>query len=296
VSRAEARRQGTVARSVFSEGPGLHTGKSHRVTINAADAGHGIVFRQINHKGSVTDIPAHWKYSKELPLCTCLAKGSKAQVRTVEHLLAACYACGVDNALIEVHGREIPILDGSAGPWIDLIRDAGVKRLDAPRRTIKVTKEVLVEEGRRQIRFSPSLRLGIRLRTSVRGMGTFHWKGPMNRKIFTEQISRARSFGSMRHGLLAKIFTRFHRDPLCQGANLKTVVAVTRKRVVNPEGLRSPNEFARHRVLDLMGDFMLGGTDIVALVTARSPVHSLNRAAIAALMQDPTAWEEVPAS
>lgn len=289
-------RQGTVACSVFSEGPGLHTGKSHRVTINAADANHGIVFRQIGPDGSATNIPAHWKYSKDLPLCTCLAKGPNAQVRTVEHLLAACYACGIDNALIEVRGREIPIMDGSARPWIDLIHKAGVKRLDAPRRAIKVTKDVVVEEGRRQIKIEPSARLRIRLRTSVRRCGTFHWRGPMNRKIFQEEISNARSFGRLRHGLLAKVFTRFHRDPLCQGANLKTVVALARGRVVNPEGLRYPDEFARHRVLDLIGDFMLGGTDIVALITARSPVHSLNRAAIEALMQDPTAWEEIPTS
>ncbi len=296
MSKAEARRQGTVAGSVSYEGPGLHTGKSHRVTINAADANHGIIFRQIGRDGSATHIPARWKYSKDLPLCTCLAKGPKAQVRTVEHLLAACYACGIDNALIEVRGREIPIMDGSARPWIDLIRKAGVDRLDAPRRTIRVVKEVVVEEGRRQIKIEPAGRLRIRLRTFVRGYGTFHWRGPMNRKIFQEEISDARSFGRLRHGLLAKVFTRFHRDPLCQGANLKTVVALARGRVVNPEGLRYPDEFARHRVLDLVGDFMLGGTDIVALITARSPVHSLNRAAIAALMQDPTAWEEVPAS
>jgi len=290
-----ARQQGTVTSPVQFAGPGLHTGGSHHVTMLPAPAGHGIVFRQIDRHEKSTDIPADWRHVRELPLCTCLAGAGRAQVRTVEHLLAACYACSIDNALIEVRGSEIPILDGSAEPWIQLIQTAKVKRLGLPRRVIRICKPVAVQDGRRQIQIEPAPNLRIRLRTSVRGLGAFHWKGRMSRKIFRGEISRARSFGRLWDGILAKFFTRFHRNPLCLGANLDTVVALSRGRVINPDGLRYPDEFARHRVLDLMGDLMLGGADLVGLITARSPVHRLNRQFVEALFADPSAYEEEPA-
>jgi UDP-3-O-[3-hydroxymyristoyl] N-acetylglucosamine deacetylase len=293
MSVAAARQQGTVASPVQSEGLGLHTGGSHRVTILPASADHGIVFRQIDRRDTKTDIPANWRCVRELPLCTCLAAAGRAQVRTVEHLLAACYACGVDSALIEVRGSEIPILDGSAQPWIELIRAAGVTRLEKPRKRLRILQPVTVEDGARRISIRPARYFSVKLRTSVRGFGTSRWQGRMNRKIFREEISKARSFGRLRLGLLAKLFTRFHRDPLCQGANLSSVVAVARGRVLNPGGLRYPDEFVRHRVLDLMGDLMLGGADLIGRIDAQSPVHSLNRRFLEELLSAPLAWERV---
>jgi UDP-3-O-[3-hydroxymyristoyl] N-acetylglucosamine deacetylase len=289
------RQQGTIASPAQFEGPGLHTGGSHRVTIHPAPAGHGIVFRQIDRRDKKTDISADWRHVRELPLCTCLAGEGRAQVRTVEHLLAACYACGIDNSLIEVRGSEIPIMDGSAEPWIQLIQSAKVKRLGIPRRVVRIRKLVAVKDGRRQLKIEPAPRLRIRLRTTLHAFGSFHWRGGMSRKIFQKEICRARSFGRLRDGILAKVLTRFNRDPLCQGANLDTVVALSGKRVVNPAGLRYPDEFARHRVLDLMGDLMLGGADLIGLITARSPVHRLNRQFVEAVFTDPTAFEEEPA-
>jgi UDP-3-O-[3-hydroxymyristoyl] N-acetylglucosamine deacetylase len=277
---------------VQCRGPGLHTGGSHFVTIFPADAGEGIVFRQIDRGGSSTDIPCHWSHVRDLPLCTCLASLNGVKVRTVEHLLAACYACGIDNALVEVRGYEIPIMDGSAQPWIELIQAGGLKRLGTPRRRLRVLKPVVVEDGTRRISIRPAQKFSIKLTTAVRGFGSFRWQGHMNRRIFREEISRARSFGRLRLGLLAKLFTRFQRDPLCQGANLSTVVALARGRVLNPEGLRYPDEFVRHRVLDLMGDLMLGGADLVGRLEARSPVHNLNRRFVEALLSDTSAWEE----
>jgi len=293
---AKANCQGTVAHAVHAEGAGLHSGGCNRVTIYAAPPGHGLVFRHIDRSGRVTDIPAIWKFVEDGRLCTTLAKGTKARIRTVEHLLAACYATGLDNALIEVRGREIPILDGSSWPWVELIRAAGIETLKTPRRALLVLKEICINEGQRQVMLGPSQHPTVKLRVSLRGFGTFHWKGPLDRSTFAREIVKARSFGRLRHGLPAKILTRFLREPFCQGANLNSVVVLARDRVINPGGLRYPNEFARHRVLDLVGDFMLAGADLVASITACAPAHSLNRAAIAALMQDPTAWEEVPAS
>jgi UDP-3-O-[3-hydroxymyristoyl] N-acetylglucosamine deacetylase len=176
MSVAAARQQGTVASPVQSEGPGLHTGGSHRVTILPASADHGIVFRQIDRHDKRTNIPADWRHVRELPLCTCLSGAGRAQVRTVEHLLAACYACGVDSALIEVRGSEIPILDGSAQPWIELIRAAGVTRLAKPRKRLRILQSVTVEDKARHISIRPARHFTVKLRTSVRGFGTFRWQ------------------------------------------------------------------------------------------------------------------------
>ena len=296
MSAEKANHQRTVARVVLADGAGLHSGGCNHVAIYPAQPGHGIVFRHIDRSGIATEIPAIWQFAENGRLCTTLSKGTKARIRTVEHLLAACYATGIDNALIEVRGGEIPILDGSAWPWIELIETSGIQTFDTPRRVLRVTKQICVNDGQRQVMLSPSQHLTIKLRVSLRGFGTFHWKGPLDRSTFAKEISAARSFGRLRHGLPAKLMTRFFREPFCQGANFNTVVVLARGRVINPGGLRFPNEFARHRVLDLVGDFMLAGADIIASVTARAPSHSLNRAAVAALVSDATAWEEVAAA
>jgi len=284
--------QGTLARKVRFEGPGLHTGGLHYVVMHPAPAGHGIVFRQVGRHGVSTDIPADWRRTRELPLCTCLAGAGRAQVRTVEHLLAACYACGIDNTLVEVRGREIPIMDGSAAPLTELIAGAGVETQEQPSRRLVLRQTVEVRDGRRFIRIEPHRRLTLRIRTSTKGFGPMVWKGPMNRSVFSREIVGARTFGRLSHGLLARIFTGLARDPLCQGASMRTAIVISRGRVLNPGGLRYPDEFVRHRVLDLMGDLMLAGADLTGKITARSPVHSLNRRFIAAVFNSPDAWRE----
>jgi UDP-3-O-[3-hydroxymyristoyl] N-acetylglucosamine deacetylase len=283
--------QGTLAGPVFFEGPGLHTGGNHRVAIRPAPVGHGIVFRQIDTRGRQTEIPADFRRVKALPLCTCLTAGGRSQVRTIEHLMAAFYACGVDNALVEVRGGEIPIKDGSAAPLIELIHNVGLQSQNERRRRILIRKTVEVSDEYRFLRIEPAPRLQLRIRTSARGFGRFLWRGPMNRSIFTREMAAARTSGKLIHGILARCATFAARDPLCQGAGLNSAIVIFGNRVLNKGGLRYPDEFVRHRILDLMGDLMLGGVEIIGRITARSPVHRLNHRLLEAVFSDSEAWE-----
>jgi UDP-3-O-[3-hydroxymyristoyl] N-acetylglucosamine deacetylase len=278
--------QGTVAVPVTFEGSGLHTGRSCKVTILPAPVNHGLVFNQIDRRDRVTTIRADWRNIRDLPLCTCLTDGRGSQIRTVEHLLAACYACGLDNALIEVRGREIPIMDGSAQPIVDAIRTAGISVSNTTRARLCPSESILVQDGARWMRLEPAEVLHITLETYVRGFGPMKWQGHMDRQIFSEQIASARTYGALRDGIAAKLLTFFLPDPICLGASTKSVAVIANGQVINADGLRFPDEFPRHRVLDLMGDLMLGGMDVVGRITCYSPVHRLNRMFLEAVFRD----------
>jgi len=290
-----SQQQGTVARSIVCEGPGLHTGRSHHVSIHPAEPDQGIIFRQIDRGGCSTTIPATWQNVRDLPLCTCLCAANGKRVRTVEHLLAAFYGCGIDNAIVELRGREIPILDGSASPWVDLINAGGLELQGKARRRIFLRKKVEVFDGTRCLSIEPSKTPRLRLRTSTKGFGRMVWRGPMKRELFLRDIASARTFGRLSHGLAARLLTAVALNPLCQGASMKTAIVISGGRVLNPEGLRYPDEFVRHRVLDLMGDLMLAGADLVGTISAKSPVHRLNHKLLATIFNDPEAWEELRA-
>jgi UDP-3-O-[3-hydroxymyristoyl] N-acetylglucosamine deacetylase len=283
--------QGTVRQPAVFEGPGLHSGGTRKAVVFPAPANHGIVFRVFDPRRGATDIAANWRNARQTPLCTCLAAENGVAVRTVEHLLAACYACGIDNAIVEVHGREIPVLDGSALPFIKGFHSAGLKSLGQPRKRLVIRKKLTVEEGKRRITVAPFPELRVRVRTFVRKIGRSRWRGPLDRAVFAGEIAAARTYGRLEEGLLAKAVTSFWREPLCQGAGLDSSVVVWRGKVLNRGGLRFPDEFARHRVLDLMGDLMLAGADIVGRITARSPVHRLNCRLIETIYDDREAWE-----
>jgi len=284
--------QGTVARPVFMEGPGLHSGGSHRVAIEPAKAGHGIVFRTVDRRGRSAMIPAKWQNVRDMPLCTCLTAENGMRVRTVEHLMAALYACGIDNATVEVHGPEIPILDGSAEPWVSAIQNAGILQQEKPRRRIVVRKKIELAERHGRAIIEPFKFLHLNLRTFTKGYGKMVWKGRMDRELFRKDMAAARTFGRLGQGLAARLLTAAMPHPLCQGAGLKTAVVISQSRILNPEGLRFPDEFVRHRVLDFMGDLMLGGSDVVGKITVKSPTHRLNRKILHAIFSDPEAWEE----
>jgi UDP-3-O-[3-hydroxymyristoyl] N-acetylglucosamine deacetylase len=289
--KTDPSKQGTLAGPIAREGPGLHAGGNQRVVINPAPSGHGIVFRQIDRRGRATDIPASWQHVRDSPLCTCLVGENGSRVRTVEHLMAAFYGCGIDNAIVEVRGREVPILDGSARPWIELIQVAGVKHLEQPRRRLVLRKMVEVADGHRRMTIEPFKVMRLNVRTFTRGFGKMVWKGPMRRDLFLTDIASARTFGRLSHGLAARLLTAASPNPLCQGAGMNTAIVISRGRVLNHEGLRYPDEFVRHRVLDLMGDLMLGGADLIGKITAKSPIHRLTRKLLEAIFNDPEAWE-----
>jgi UDP-3-O-[3-hydroxymyristoyl] N-acetylglucosamine deacetylase len=276
--------QGCISQAVSFKGKGLHTGRRVTITIHPAPENTGIRFRRIdkrgiNPQGKQTEILAHWKNTKKLPLCTCLVDIDNTvrdvQVRTIEHLMAAFYACGIDNALVEVEGQELPIMDGSSRPFIQKMNGVGVTRQDETRQVFTVTDAIEVQEENRFIKIEPSDKLSMDVTIILANLGRFNWQGDVTPKLFVDEIGSARTFGRLKNGLLAQL-TRFNKDPICLGANTKSAVVLLKgKKVLNKEGLRMPDEYVRHRMLDLVGDLMLSGGHIQGKITAHSPAHRL---------------------
>ena len=281
--------QRTLSRPVSFQGKGLHTGQKAHITLRPAQPDTGIIFRHITANGQPTDIPAHWKKIKTLPLCTCIAAGD-VQIRTIEHLMAALYACQITNLLIEVSGNEIPILDGSAYPFIKDIETAGTEIQNEPVRYIKILKPVEFTEEERFIRIEPSDDFAINLSISLAKIGKLNWQGKVTPDLFKEQISPARTFGRLRNGLLAKLFTRFKKDPTCLGANTSSALVIVGDKVINKGGLRMPDEIISHRVLDTVGDMMLIGAPIKGSLIGNSTAHRLNHGLMKKLFSDDDAW------
>jgi len=273
--------QGTIKSPVSFKGRGLHTGKRSHITIHSADENTGIVFKRIDkagrdNNGNATEILAHWKNTKKLPLCTCIASSENGiHVRTIEHLMAALYACRIDNALVEIHGSELPIMDGSALSFVTEINKSGVETQKSPRKIIPVTKVLEVHEDNKHIKIEPADGLFVDVTISLQKIGRLNWSGEITPEIFLEQISAARTFGRLKNGMLAQL-TRFSKDPICLGANTNSAVVVVRgDKVLNKGGLRMPDEYVRHRLLDLVGDLMLSGGYVQGKITALSPAHRL---------------------
>lgn len=272
----ETAMQGTIKSPVSFKGRGLHTGKRSHISVHPADENTGINFKRIDKAGQNTTILAHWKNTKKLPLCTCIASPDNGvHVRTIEHLMAAFYACGIDNALVEVNGSELPIMDGSSEPFIKEISHAGVIEQGSPRKIFYLKESYKVSEGDKMIIIEPATSLSIDVTISLRKIGRLNWSGEVTPELFKSEIASARTFGRLKSGILAQL-TRFSKDPICLGANTRTaLVVVGGDKVLNKGGLRMSNEYVRHRVLDLMGDFILSGGHVCGKITAVSPAHRL---------------------
>lgn len=283
--------QGTISRSVTFKGRGLHTGQLSVITIHPGGENNGIAFRRIDKAGRSldggnTEILAHWKNTKQLPLCTCISDAADTHVRTIEHLMAAFYACGIDNAVVDVKGTELPILDGSSKLYVGKIKKAGVQQQDVARRVFRVTKSIEIHEGDRFIKIEPADTLNVDVSIILQKIGRLNWSGELTPALFAEQISQARTFGRLKSGLLAQL-TRFSKEPVCLGANTKTAVVVVRgNKVLNKGGLRMPDEYVRHRLLDLVGDLMLSGGHIQGKITAHSPAHRMTHELLSRIFND----------
>ncbi len=268
--------QGTIKQAISFKGRGLHTGKRTQIMIFPADEDTGIIFKRVDKAGKNTKILGHWKNTKKLPLCTCIASPENGvHVRTIEHLMAAFYACGIDNALVEVNGSELPIMDGSSIGFVEEINKAGIENQTSPRKILKIINSYEVNEEKKSIKIEPAEGLFIDVTISLQKIGRLNWSGEITPELFAEQISPARTFGRLKNGMLAQL-TRFSKDPICLGANTKSALVVVRgDKVLNKGGLRMPDEYVRHRILDLVGDLMLSGGHVQGKITAVSPAHRL---------------------
>jgi UDP-3-O-[3-hydroxymyristoyl] N-acetylglucosamine deacetylase len=276
---------------VSVSGIGLHTGVEVKLRLCAAPANRGIVFRRTDLESF--EIEARARNVARVSYATSLMRKG-VLISTTEHLLSALAACGVDNAYVEIGNLEVPILDGSALPFVRLIQKAGLKRQRARRVYARLLRPVEVVEGGKRIAAYPSDRLAVSYHIAfphpVIGEQSFDYvpgeagiNGRPSR--YETEIAPARTFGFLDE------VERLRQSGLVRGGSLENAVVLTRDGVMNNEGLRFPDEFCRHKILDLIGDLSLFGHPIIAHIVAKRAGHALHAALVAKLLRETNAWE-----
>jgi len=285
--------EGTLARSLELSGRGLHTGRRVNVRVIPREAG-GIVFRRMDGGRALADLPASPAIRLAQPLCTMLEDQRGVRVRTVEHLLASLLACEIDHAIVELDAEEVPILDGSALPWTQAINACGRRSLPSRKRFMRVLRPISVENGAgtknvRSMRIEPCDRYEMSVRNDLNGFGNLHWDGAITPASFATEIAPSRSYGRVKWAALAILVGYLRGVPILRGARLSSTAAIVGSKVIG--GMRLPDEFVRHRVLDLVGDLALGGAPLLGRVTAQRPSHEMNYRLLTALLAESDAWE-----
>lgn len=280
-------RQRTLKRAVSFSGVGLHSGERIDARIRPAPAGAGIVFIRTDLPTREV-IPAVRESIGDTTLATTLGVG-EARIATVEHLMAALMALGVDNARIEVNGAEVPVMDGSASPFVHLIRQAGLREQAEPRHFLLVKQAVSVEEGDRRIEIRPAreavINCAIDFPSRAIGRQSLRWR--VSEYDFARLIAPARTFGFYEQ------VEALQAIGLGLGGSPENAVVISGDHVLNPEGLRFPDEAVRHKVLDILGDLALIGMPFIGEVNSHKGGHHLNQQLVAKLLDTPRAWEVV---
>ena len=284
-------RQTTIAREVELTGTGVHSGAPVALILHPAESDTGFKFI-VTKRGRLTaEIDAHVDNVKCLNLCTVIGNDAGVTISTVEHLLAALRGLSIDNCYIEIDSKELPIMDGSSAPFVDAIDEAGIKELNAPRRYIKVLKPIRVDDGECWGEIAPhsGFHLDVEIDFENPLIGCQRIAHEMSPGIFRHELSRARTFGFMSD------VERLWKAGLALGANLSNTVALGEDRIINREGLRFPQEFVRHKMLDAVGDLSLAGLPLLAAFRSVRGGHRLNANVLKALFADTTAWAVVQA-
>lgn len=278
--------QHTIAQAGSIAGAGVHTGKQARVRFLPAPANSGIVFYRTDVTGRDRTIPVSVDLVASSANGTNLKNAAGVEVATVEHFLAACAGLEIDNIAVEIDGPELPILDGSALPFVRALLRAQLRAQGAPRRYVKVLKRVEVSIGRKTAALEPA-RAGefdVTIRFDDPAIGTQRRHIVLDRSVFLDDIADARTFG-----FLADV-QKLRAAGLGLGASLDNTIAVDEGRVINPEGLRHGDEFVRHKILDAIGDLALAGGPVLGRFIGDQPGHALNTKLVQALKADPEAW------
>jgi len=273
--------QRTLGGPINCNGVGLHTGAPVNVKLRPAPADHGVVFVRTDLPKPV-EIPATAKHVVSTELATSVGCEG-AQVGTVEHLLAALSGLGVDNVRIELDGPEVPIMDGSAAPFAYLIKSAGIRVLDAPKSFVVIKKRVCVRDGEKVATLEPCDRFRITCRIDFRhplvSNQTFEME--FSDRTFAREIARARTFGFLRD------LETLKRGGFARGGSLENAIVVDEFSILNPDGLRFPDEFVRHKVLDAMGDVALFGRPVIGHLRVYKSGHALNHRLVQKTLADP---------
>jgi UDP-3-O-[3-hydroxymyristoyl] N-acetylglucosamine deacetylase len=278
-------RQKTIASSVVCQGIGVHSGAPVTLTLHPADADSGITFIRTDLGG--IEIKANCQTVVDTRQCTTIGNGKGVTVSTIEHLMAALAARGIDNVRVEIDGPELPILDGSAQPFVALIDEAGAEPLRTPRRVIRILKTVTVEEGDRKVSLSPSSTYEIEVDFDFGGRNDLpaqHLSFCPLLEDFAEDISAARTFGLLEDA--EKIWAM----GLAKGASLNNTLVFDGTKVINEDGMRYEDECVRHKVLDAFGDLHLAGGLILGKFHGVRTGHGLHHKLLLALFADPSAY------
>ncbi len=284
-------RQTTIAREIELTGTGVHSGAPVSVILHPAEADTGLRFLVTRRGRVAADIPATVKNVKALTLCTVIGDDKGVTISTVEHLLAALRGLCVDNCFIEIDSKEVPIMDGSAAPFVEAIDDVGVRELSAPRRFIKVLKPIRVADGESWGEIAPhgGFHLDTEIEFNTPVIGVQRLSLEISPGIFRHELSRARTFGFMAD------VQKLWKAGLALGANLNNTIAIGDDRIMNRDGLRYPQEFVRHKMLDAIGDLCLSGHQLLCSYRSVRGGHRLNVSVLQALFADPDAWTIVHA-
>ncbi len=282
-------RQRTLKNVIRATGVGLHTGEKVYLTLRPAAPDTGIVFRRVDLAEPV-DIPAKAENVGDTRLSTTLEKDG-VRISTVEHLLSAFAGLGVDNAYVDVSAPEVPIMDGSAGPFVFLIQSAGMEEQGAPKRYFRILKPIEVRDGDKVARFEPfegfKVRFGIDFDHPAINDRSNEVEMDFSSTSFVKEVSRARTFGFLRD------IETLRQNGLALGGSMDNAIVVDDFRILNEDGLRYDDEFVKHKILDAIGDLYLLGHSLIGAFTGYKSGHALNNRLLKALMAQRDAWEEV---
>jgi UDP-3-O-[3-hydroxymyristoyl] N-acetylglucosamine deacetylase len=281
-------RQRTLKNVIRATGVGLHSGEKVFLTLRPAPVDAGIRFRRVD-LDPVQEIPANAELVTETTLCTGLTCGP-AKVQTVEHILSALAGLGIDNCYIELSAPEVPIMDGSAGPFVFLLQSAGIAEQDAPKRFIRIVRPIEVREGDKVARFEPydGYRLGFTVVFDHPAIPASRSRAQIDfsTESYVREVSRARTFGFMRD------LEYMRERNLGLGGSMDNAIVLDDYRVLNDDGLRYADEFVRHKILDAVGDLYLAGRPIIGAYEGYKSGHALNNKLVRALLAERSAWEE----
>lgn len=284
-------RQTTLAREIQLTGTGVHSGAPVSLTLHPAEADTGLRFLVTKRGRVVAEIAAHVANVKSLTLCTVIGDESGVTVGTVEHLLAALRGLSIDNLYIEIDSKEVPIMDGSSAEFVDAIDRVGIRELSEPRKFIKVLKTVRVEENGCWGELAPhsGFHMDVEIDFPSPVIGRQRMEFEMSPGVFRHEISRARTFGFMSD------VEKLWKAGLALGADLSNTVAIGEDKVMNREGLRYPQEFVRHKMLDAVGDLALAGMPLLGAYRSYRGGHKLNSLVLQQLFADASNWTTVQA-
>jgi UDP-3-O-[3-hydroxymyristoyl] N-acetylglucosamine deacetylase len=282
-------RQRTLKNSIRATGVGLHTGKKIFLTLRPAAANTGVIFRRVDLDEPV-EIKATPDNVGDTSLSTSLVQDD-TRISTVEHLMSAIAGLGIDNVYVDISAPEVPIMDGSAGPFVFLIQSAGIVEQDAPKKFIRIKQAVTVEDGDKWARFEPfdgfKVGFSIDFEHPVFTNSNQFSELDFSTTSFVKEVSRARTFGFVRD------VERLRKNELALGASMDNAIALDDYRVLNEDGLRYEDEFVKHKILDAIGDLYLLGHSLIGAFTGHKSGHALNNMLLRELLANEAAWEEV---